>query len=102
MSAREALEVATRGGASVLARDDIGYLAVGMSADFVAYRLDNLAFAGAQHDPVAALVFCQPSNVDVSVINGKVVVKEGLFTVTDLPMLIEKHNKLSTSLINGD
>jgi 8-oxoguanine deaminase len=73
-----------------------------MSADIVAYRLDSLSFAGAQHDPLAALVFCQPPSVDVSVINGKIVVKDGQLTVTDLPMLIEKHNKLSLSLINGD
>lgn len=102
LSAREALEIATRGGASVLGRDDIGYLAVGMSADFVAYRLDSLSLAGAQHDPLAALVFCQPETVDVSVVNGRILVKEGQLTVTDLPMLIEKHNKLSLSLINGD
>ena len=48
------------------------------------------------------IVFCQPQNVDYSVINGKIVVKEGQLTVTDLPVLVEEHNKLSTSLINGD
>jgi 8-oxoguanine deaminase len=58
LSAREALEIATRGGAAVLGRDDIGGLAPGMVADFAAFRLDDIAFAGAQHDPVAALVFC--------------------------------------------
>jgi 8-oxoguanine deaminase len=102
LSAREALEIATRGGASVLGRDDVGYLAQGMSADFVAYRLDDVAFAGAQHDPVAALVFCQPQSVDVSVINGKVVVSEGQLHTVDLPVLIEQHNNLSKRLINGD
>ena len=102
LSAREALEIATRGGASVLGRDDIGHLSVGMSADFVAYRLDDVAFAGEQHDPVAALVFCQPNNVDVSIINGEVVVKEGHLLSIELPVLIEEHNKLSLQLINGD
>lgn len=102
LSAREALEIATRGGASVLGRDDTGYLAVGMSADFVAYRLDNIAFAGAQHDPVAALVFCQPASVDISVINGKVVISEGQLETVDLPVLIEEHNDISKRLINGD
>lgn len=102
LSARESLEIATRGGASVLGRDDVGYLAEGMSADFVAYRLDDVAFAGAQHDPVAALVFCQPPSVDVSVINGKVVVSEGQLATLDLPVLIEEHNDLSIKLINGD
>ena len=102
LSARESLEIATRGGASVLGRDDVGYLAPGMSADFVAYRLDDVAFAGAQHDPVAALVFCQPPSVDISVINGKIVVSEGQLATLDLPVLIEEHNELSIQLINGD
>lgn len=101
LSAREALRMATRGGAEVLNRDDVGYLAEGMSADFVAYRLDNIAFAGAQHDPVAALVFCQPPSVDISVINGDIVVKEGQLTTDDLPVLIEEHNRLSINLINN-
>ncbi|MDQ7036163.1 MAG: 8-oxoguanine deaminase [Anaerolineae bacterium] len=101
LSAREALEIATRGSASVLGRDDVGYLAKGMSADFVAYRLDDVAFAGAQHDPVAALLFCHPQSVDVSVINGKVVVSEGQLATLDLPVLIEQHNKLSKRLVNG-
>jgi len=101
LSAREALEIATRGGAAVLGRDDVGYLAAGMSADFVAYRIDDIAFAGAQHDLVAALVFCQPQSIDLSVINGTVVIKDGQLLTTDLPVLIEQHNQLSTQLING-
>jgi 8-oxoguanine deaminase len=102
LSAREALEIATRGGASVLGRDDVGYLAQGMSADFVAYRVDDVAFAGAQHDVVAALVFCQPPSVDISVINGKAVVSEGQLHTLDLPVLIEQHNNLSKRLINRE
>ena len=52
MTAYEALWLATRGGAEVLGRDDVGYLAPGMAADFVGYRLDTLDFAGgAVHDP---------------------------------------------------
>jgi 8-oxoguanine deaminase len=102
LSAREALEIATRGGASVLGRDDVGYLAPGMSADFVAYRVDDVAFAGAQHDVVAALVFCQPQSVDISVINGKMVVSEGQLHTVDLPVLIEQHNNLSKRLINRE
>jgi 8-oxoguanine deaminase len=66
-----ALELATLGGASVLGRDDIGALAPGMAADFIAYRLERLDFAGALHDPLAALVFCTPVNVDLSVVNGQ-------------------------------
>ncbi len=102
LSAREALTLATRGGASVLGRDDIGHLAPGMSGDLVAYRLDHPTFAGAQHDPAAALVFCQPPNVDLSVIDGKVVIEDGHLKTVDLPVLVEKHNAVSRMLIRGD
>lgn len=102
LSAREALEMATRGGASVLNRDDIGSLAPGMSADFVAFRLDSIAFAGALHDPLAALVFCASPTVDISVINGRMVVKDGQLLTVDAPVLVEHHNRISRRLINGD
>jgi cytosine/adenosine deaminase-related metal-dependent hydrolase len=102
LSAREALEIATLGGAKVLRRDDIGALAPNMAADFVAFRLDNAGFAGALHDPVAALVFCQSPAVDLSVINGRVVVRDGHLLTTDVPVLVERHNKLSKRLIDGE
>ncbi len=102
MSAREALEIATLGGAAVLGRDDIGALVPGMAADFVAFRLDQVGFAGALHDPVAALLFCQPANVDLAVINGKIVVQDGVLLTVDLPVLVEQHNRLSRQLVNGD
>lgn len=102
LSAREALTLATRGGASVLGRDDVGYLAPGMSADLAAFRLDHPTFAGAQHDPLAALVFCQPPNVDLSVINGQVVIEAGHFKSFELPALVEQHNALARRLIRGD
>jgi 8-oxoguanine deaminase len=100
MSARTALELATRGGAAVLGRDDIGAIAPGMAADFIAFRLDQLAFAGAQHDPAAALIFCQSVGVDLSVINGKIVVRDGQMVNVDLPALVEKHTSLSRRLLN--
>lgn len=102
LSAREALEMATRGGAAVLGRDDIGSVAVGMAADIVAYRLDDIGLAGALHDPVAALVFCQPTRVDLSIINGEIVIEDGELLTTDLPVLIEEHNRLSAQLIRGE
>jgi len=101
MTAREALEIATIGGASVLGRDDIGALASDMSADFVAYRVDNPVFAGAMHDLTAALVFCGTPKVDVSVINGQVVVKDAHLLTVDLPVLVEQHNAFSRQLIDG-
>ncbi len=101
LSTREALNIATRGSAHVLGRDDIGSLAVGMAADFVAFRTDTLDLAGAQHDPVAGLLFCTSPKVDYSVINGKIVVKNGILETIDLPVLVEQHNKLSKELIDG-
>lgn len=97
MTARQALELATLGGAKVLGRDDIGALAPGMSADLVMFRLDQLAYAGALHDPVAALVFCTPSNVDCSIIHGRVVVKEGQLATVDLGPLVERHTRTNLS-----
>ncbi|WP_329605419.1 8-oxoguanine deaminase [Zavarzinia marina] len=101
MTAREALEIATLGGARVLGRDDIGALAPGMSADFVAFDLSAVGFAGAGHDPVAALVFCAPERVALSVIDGRVVVRDGRVATLDLPLVIERHNRLARVLAAG-
>lgn len=98
MGAREALEIATLGGARVLNRDDIGALAPGMSADFVAFDMAAVGYAGAGHDPVAALVFCTPANVDTSVINGRVVVERGRLLTADLPVMLGRHNALAQTL----
>ncbi len=103
LTAIEALRLATRGGAEVLGRDDIGYLAPGMAADFVGYRLDTLGFAGgAVHDPLAALVFCQPPNVDLSVINGRVRVQGGALLGVDVPALVARHNTIARALARGE
>src|SRR3990172_120028 len=61
-----ALEVARRGGAAVLGREDIGSLEPGKCADFIALDLNRLDYAGAWHDPVAAVVLCAPAGVDRS------------------------------------
>ena len=98
MTARQALELATLGGAKVLTRADIGAINPGLSADIAMFKLDQLGFAGALHDPVAALVFCTPSNVSHSIINGKVVVRDGILQTIDLPLVVERHNKLATRL----
>jgi cytosine/adenosine deaminase-related metal-dependent hydrolase len=103
MSAREALWIATRGGAAVLGRDDVGALAPGMAADFIGYRLDSLDLAGgAVHDPLAALVFCNPPRVDLSVINGRVRIQDGALLDVELPPLIERHNALARALVRGE
>jgi 8-oxoguanine deaminase len=101
LSAREALWMATRGGAAVLGRDDIGQLSPGKAADFIGLRLDRLDYAGALHDPLAALVFCAPQRVDLSVINGRVVVEDGRLLTVDLGPVIERHNRISRELVEA-
>ena len=101
LTARDALDVATRGGAAVLNRDDIGAIAPGMAADFVGFSIDTPAFAGAQHDPIAALMLCAPRGVDFSVIDGKLRISEGQLTDVDLPVLLAQHNALSRHLLAG-
>jgi cytosine/adenosine deaminase-related metal-dependent hydrolase len=99
LSAREALELATRGGAQVLRRDDIGSLEPGKAADFVAFRIDDLAHAGGLSDPVASLVTCGPTQVWLSVINGQVIVSDGELRTVELGPLIEQHNRISRSML---
>ena len=101
LSAEEALWMATRGGAAVLGRDDVGQLAPGQAADFIGIGLNRLAYAGALHDPLAALVFCAPQSVDLSVIDGRVIVSEGQLLTLDLPPVIERHNRISRALVQG-
>ncbi len=101
LSAREALWLATRGGAAVLGRDDIGQLAPGKAADFIGLRLDWLDYAGALHDPLAALVLCAPQRVDLSVINGRVVIEDGHLLTVDLGPVIERHNRIAGKLVGA-
>lgn len=101
MTARQVLEIATLGGARVLGREDIGSLAPGMAADFIAISLDRPQFAGALHDPVAAVIFCQTHQVDYSFINGKKVVDRGRITTVELETLVEKTNKLAAAMVDG-
>jgi cytosine/adenosine deaminase-related metal-dependent hydrolase len=101
MSAREALELATVGGARVLNRDDIGALAPGMAADLVAFNLNRIEYAGALHDPVSALVFCAPARVDYSIVNGRVLVRDRQITSIDLGPLVERHNRLARTLVTA-
>ncbi len=99
LSARAALRLATRGGAAVLGRDDVGALAPGFAADVIGIRIDTLGMAGAAvHDPLAALVFTAPAGVDLSVINGVVRIAGGELLGVDLPALIAEHNACSRAL----
>jgi cytosine/adenosine deaminase-related metal-dependent hydrolase len=100
MTARTALELATLGGAAVLGRDDVGSLEVGKAADFIALDLNRIEYAGAHHDPVAAVVFCAPANVDHSYVHGEAVVRDRQLVGLELEPVIEEHNRLAATLVD--
>jgi cytosine/adenosine deaminase-related metal-dependent hydrolase len=103
MTARDALSLATRGGARVLGRMDIGHLAVGMCADLALYDLNTLAFAGgAVNDPLGALLLCASPPAAYTIVNGRVIVRQGQLTTVDLGRLIERHNALAARLCSAD
>jgi cytosine/adenosine deaminase-related metal-dependent hydrolase len=98
-SVMEALELATLGSASVIGRDDLGRLMPGMSADVIGFKLDRLEFAGgAVHDPAAALLLCTPHTVDLSLINGKLIVQNGQIQDIDLERVVHRHNELAREM----
>jgi len=101
-TARDMLRLATRGGAAVLGRDDVGMLAPGMAADIVGVRIDTLGFAGgAVHDVVASLVNCRTNWVDFTVVNGETLVERGALTRIDVERLVARHNELAYDLVSG-
>jgi cytosine/adenosine deaminase-related metal-dependent hydrolase len=101
MTARDVLALATRGGAQVLGRSDIGHLAPGMCADLALFDLRTLGFAGgAVHDPVGSLMLCASPQAAFTVVNGRVVVREGRLTTLELEPLLARHNRLALQLAN--
>jgi cytosine/adenosine deaminase-related metal-dependent hydrolase len=102
LSARKALDVATRGGARVLGRNDIGSLEPGRCADFTAISLDRIEYAGAHHDPVAAVLFAAPATVDHTYVQGRAVVSNRELVTADLPPIIERHNAAARRVVAGD
>lgn len=101
MTARQALEIATRGGATVLGRQDLGSLEIGKCGDIFAINLNKLEYAGGLHDPVSAIVFCAPVRVDYTIVGGKIIVKNGELLPLDVHKLVERHNQASRRLVNG-
>ena len=101
MKARTAIEIATRGGAEVLNRPDVGSLESGKAADFIAMDLSRIEYAGALHDPVAAAMLCAPVNVDFNYVAGRAVVANRELVTLELPPLIERHNRLAGQLLNA-
>ena len=80
-------------------RDDIGALVPGKAADLVAFRVDGLAHAGGQADPVASLLTCAPAQVWLSVINGQVIVEDGKFLPFELEPVVETHIRISLEML---
>ena len=101
MPAREALEIATLGGAAVLGRDDIGALAPGKCADFFALDLRQLPYAGAGHDPVAAALLCAPQSAACTYVHGRAVVKDGQVATVAMGPVIERHNQIARAMVAG-
>ena len=97
MSAREALEIATLGGATVLGRSDCGVLAPGKRADIAIWEVGGVESAGTW-DPVASLVMCGPSRVRDLLVEGRRVVVQGQLVTIDLPLVIERQNFLAQRL----
>tara|TARA_E500000178_G_C16868767_1_gene683288 strand:- start:141 stop:1040 length:900 start_codon:yes stop_codon:yes gene_type:complete len=99
MSAREALATATRGGASVLGRDDIGMLAPGMAADIACFDRRSVDFAGSDWDMLASLLFCGPVKASHTIINGRIVVAEGQLASMDMDRLLSNHRRMAHDLM---
>ncbi|MEL6999120.1 MAG: amidohydrolase family protein, partial [Pseudomonadota bacterium] len=100
MSAREALEIATLGGAQTLGRDDLGSLEPGKRADFVLWPTDGSAMSGVS-DPVAGLLLTGPHRPREVWIEGQQVVRDGRITTIDLESALRHHKQLSKRLIAG-
>jgi len=102
MSAEEVLSMATNGGRDVLNQPEIGSIEEGKAADMFLINTKRLGFAGGLSDPVSALVTCGDSQiVDITIVNGKIVVRDGRLVNINEEKVIEKANKISQKMIEG-
>ncbi|MDD9368710.1 MAG: sodium/proton-translocating pyrophosphatase [Acidimicrobiales bacterium] len=98
-TARDALEIATRGSAACLGRlGELGVLAPGAAADLVAWKLDGLSFAGALTDPVEALLRCGPTKAHHTVVAGNPVVEAGELRVPGVADILARHRVAAARL----
>jgi len=98
MGAREALEIATLGGASVLGRSDLGSFASGKRADFAVWSMTGVETSGAW-DPVAALILCGPHRARDTYVEGRAVVRGGQLVTIDLDATQRRHRQLAARLM---
>ncbi|MDH3756079.1 MAG: 8-oxoguanine deaminase, partial [Acidimicrobiia bacterium] len=101
MQAREALEMATLGGAACLGRDDIGSLAPGKAGDLVVWPLKGIAFAGALSDPVEAFLRCGPVAAEHTVVRGKLLVHNGVLTAPGVDEMIVRHRGIAQEWLDA-
>ncbi len=99
ISPTQALELAILGGANILRRDEIGVIAAGKAADIIGIDFNILPYAGGIHDPLAALILCETDHVDLSIVNGKILVERGQVIGLDMPTLIRKANQHAKALV---
>ena len=100
MPAREALRMATRGGAAVIGRDDIGMIAAGKAADLAIFDVNRLDYAGSAGDPVASLLFCGAGHrTKWTIVNGHIVVENGALKNLDEAEATRKANAACLDLL---
>jgi cytosine/adenosine deaminase-related metal-dependent hydrolase len=101
MTARQALEIATLGGAALLGRSDIGSLEPRKCADFFTLDLTTIGYAGALSDPVAAVVFCASQPARYTVVGGRCIVQDGRIATLAIEPVIEEHNRHVRELLGA-
>lgn len=100
---RQVLKMGTMGGAKVLGMDDyIGSLEEGKVADFVFFRLDTLEMAGGISDPISALVLCNPGTVYMSVINGRIRIKDYQVLENEMEQIIGEQNRMQKRILERE
>ena len=96
MTSRDVLEIATVGSAACLGRDDgLGTLRVGSPGDVVVWDLDQVAFAGAHTDLVEAWLRCGPVRARDTIVNGRVLVRNGVPQSAELGEALAAHRRIS-------
>ena len=99
MTARDALDIATRGGAACLGRTgELGELTVGACGDLVVWAAEPIAFAGALTDPVEAWLRCGPGRARQTVVAGRVLVEGGALDVTGVDDMLARHRAAAARL----
>ncbi len=101
MDAREAMEMATLGGAACLGRDDIGALEPGRAGDLVVWPTEGVSFAGALSDPVEALLRCGPVAARHTIVAGELLVEDGRLTAAGVEEMLGRHRGIAQEWLDA-